>query len=195
VWSPHQSLQDLLHPRITAPNATDGTGHEVGYVIQRDRNNADLELDIYPKVPPGGALTSKSEVIFRLRNPIAEAYGVSELRYRKPAIREEIETVLFAAAKWKWHLERTNLYPQNRTLQIEPMTMMKVATRAGGLGRREYLDKPVPLRESPRGLIEFIARPSDLYGIELISLSKSPLYVRMFYFDATDFSIGMLAFQ
>ncbi|CAE6402029.1 unnamed protein product [Rhizoctonia solani] len=188
VWCPFQSLQDLLRPRTTAPNAIEDTTHEVGYVMQRDRNNADLELDVYPRISPGDRLTSKSEVLFRLRNPIAEGYGVSELRYRKPAVREEIETVLFAAAKWKWHLERTNWYPQNKLPQIESMTMMKVATRIGG--KREYLEKPIAIREAPRGLVEFVAKSSDLYGIELISRSKLPLYIRIFYFDATDFSIG-----
>ncbi|KAF8717493.1 Caspase domain, partial [Rhizoctonia solani] len=180
VWCPVQSLRDLLRPHNAASNAIKGTIHEVGYVMEQDRNRADLELDFYSRA-------AKPEVVFRLRNPIAETYGISELKYRKPASREEIETVLFAAAKWRWHLERTNRYPQNRSPQIDPMTMMRIATRVRG--KREYLDKPVTM-PAQRGMIEFVARGNDLYGVELISRSKLPLYIRMFYFDATDFSIG-----
>ncbi|QRW26010.1 mycorrhiza-upregulated peptidase C14 [Rhizoctonia solani] len=161
VWCPVQSLRDLLRPHNAASNTIN-------------------ELDFYSR-------TAKPEVVFRLRNPIAETYGISELKYRKPASREEIETVLFAAAKWRWHLERTNRYPQNRSPQIDPMTMMRIATRVRG--KREYLDKPVTM-PAQRGMIEFVARGNDLYGVELISRSKLPLYIRMFYFDATDFSIG-----
>ncbi|CCO33651.1 hypothetical protein BN14_07736 [Rhizoctonia solani AG-1 IB] len=39
------------------------------------------------------------------------------------------------------------------------------------------------------GIAEFDVRRQDLYGFKLISQVEQPLYVRMFYFDTTDFSI------
>ncbi|KAJ1301207.1 hypothetical protein OPQ81_003617 [Rhizoctonia solani] len=185
VWCSSQNLQDLLS--ATSPNATSNTTHEFGYVIAKDRNDADIEIEVASNTPLGARLTPSSEVLFRLCDPIAKRYGLAELKHRKPAIREEIETVLFAAAKWKWHLQRINQYP-GRTPQVDSMRMTKVATKVGT--RREYLDVPMIMEENPRGLVEFVVKPNDLYGIELMSRARSPLYIRMFYFDATDFSIG-----
>ncbi|KAG8688268.1 hypothetical protein FRC11_005756 [Ceratobasidium sp. 423] len=186
VWCSSLDLQSLL--ASPAPDAIDNTTHEFGYAIHKEQNNADIELGVYSNVPQGPRPAANSRVVFRLRDPIAKGYGISELKHAKPVIREEIETVLFAAARWKWHLQRTNLYPSHRSPPIETMRMMKVATktRTG----RDYLKTPVVVAEKSKGLVEFVAEANALYGIELVSRAKSPLHIRMFYFDATDFSIG-----
>ncbi|CAE6437131.1 unnamed protein product [Rhizoctonia solani] len=182
VWTTSQDLKSLL--ATTAPNAVGNTTNEFGYVMHKERDNADVQLEVHPSTRQETCLTPNSQVGFRLCDRVAETYGTAVLKHRKPAIREEIETVLFAAAKWSWHLHRTNTSPN----QIHSVKMMKVATRVGT--SREYLKEPTIMAENSKGIIEFIPRANDLYGIELTSCAKVPLYIRGFYFDATDFSIG-----
>ncbi|KAH7337508.1 caspase domain-containing protein [Rhizoctonia solani] len=178
VWCTSQSLRSLLP--TTTPGAPGNTADEFGYVMSKEKNKDDIQLEIYPG--------SSSQVRFRLHHRAAGKYGVTELGHSKPAIREEIETVLFAAARWKWHLQRSNLL-HNHKNQIESMKIMKVATKVGR--GREYLNKPVVMKEMSSGLVEFTTKPNDLYGIELVSCANSPpLYIRVFFFDAMDFSIG-----
>ncbi|CUA71777.1 hypothetical protein RSOLAG22IIIB_09824 [Rhizoctonia solani] len=181
LWTSSSDLRSLLS--ATVPNAVGGGIHEFDYILHRERNHPDIQLEIYPNIPQGARITPSSQVRFRLRDTIAERYGTAELKHSKPAIREEIETVLFAAAKWKWHLQRTN----SSHSQIQSIRMMKVATKVGR--SREYLKEPIIMTENSVGVIEFIPKANDLYGIELVSCAKSPLYIKMFYFDTTDFSI------
>ncbi|CAE6493588.1 unnamed protein product [Rhizoctonia solani] len=186
VWCSSLDLQSLL--TSPAPNAIDDPAHEFGYVLHKEQNQADIELWAHSSVSHGARPAANLRVVFRLRDPVAEEYDIAELNLTKPAIREEIETVLFAAARWKWHLQRTNLYPIHRSPQIETMRMVKVATktRTG----RDYLITPVVVAERSKGLVELVAEANALYGVELASRANSPLYIKMFYFDATDFSVG-----
>lgn len=162
-------------------------GHEVGYVgvecSTRDGSGAHLVVESHhPK------LSNLPEAVFRLCDPQAEKYGVGTLKYRTPAQRDEIETVLFAAAKWNWHLRREN--PVTRMKDMVSMEMVKVAEKAGReFDNYKFLPKPGPNLIS-EGVADFVVQAKDLYGIQLKSRANVPLYVRMFCFNAADFSIG-----
>jgi hypothetical protein len=157
--------------------------HEVGYVVHPARDSADIAVELHWPDSPD----AEPEAVFHLCNSQAEKYGVATLERRKPARRDEVEAVLFAAAKWNWHLQRTS--PTTRTKDLVKMEMMKVAEKTGtGIGEREYLPQP-EADLNATGVVDFVVREKDLYGIRLTSRVGVPLYVRMFYFDMTDFSI------
>ncbi|KDN33620.1 hypothetical protein RSAG8_13294, partial [Rhizoctonia solani AG-8 WAC10335] len=76
------------------------------------------------------------------------------------------------------------------------MSMVKVATRLKNdpLHRRKLLEKLEDVAETD-GIVELKVEnsPIPLYGFRLNSNIKSPLHVRMFYFDTTDFSVGEMS--
>lgn len=156
--------------------------HEVGYVVHDARDSADIAVELAPNPP-----TASPEVIFCLCNSQAKLYGVSTLRRRKPARREDVEPILFAAAKWNWHLHRTN--ENSEVKDIVGMEMMKIGEKTGkGIKDRKFLEEPYT-DLSTSGVVDFTVKSNDLYGAKLTNTSNTPLYVRMFYFDTTDFAI------
>jgi hypothetical protein len=157
-----------------------GSGaHEVGYVTHPARDSAEIAVEVYRPDDPSG--NAEPQVTFHLCNRQAEILGVSTLQQRKPARRDEVETVLFAAAKWNWHLQRTT----SRTLV--KMEIMKVARREGDNDYKLFKEPGANLNTN--GVVDFVVS-DDLYGINLTNQAGVPLYVRMFYFDTTNFSIG-----
>ncbi|CAE6381252.1 unnamed protein product [Rhizoctonia solani] len=154
-----------------------GSGvHDVGYMVDYEEGNADLTVDLY----------SDKEVSFRLCERQAEVYGVATLEKRVRVERTAVDEVLFAAAKWKWHLQRKNTEPQGTT-NLVTMEMTIVGERPGR--ERKMFPKDERRSINKDGIAEFDVRRQDLYGFKLISQVEQPLYVRMFYFDTTDFSI------
>lgn len=184
VWfSPEAGRLLFPSSAMDAPAEVIGSSeHEVGYVAHPYRDTADIAVELAPD-----SSFTKPEVIFHLCNSEAEKYGAATLRYRKPARREEVEPILFAAAKWNWHLQRTN--EGSKAKDIVSMEMMKVAHRTGrGIRDRKYLEEPYEDLASS-GVVDFAVKRTDLYGVRLTNDSSVPLYVRMFYFDTTDFAI------
>ncbi|KAJ1301221.1 hypothetical protein OPQ81_003630 [Rhizoctonia solani] len=166
---------------------------------------------------------TQSEVVFHLRDELARQCGVETLQKRKPALREEVEVVLFAAAKWLWHLRRENSagklpgqmvstnmlkiaayshskFPVNRLQNPIQMPVRHPAdigsnqssssSMPGLPGTDHQTPSPAPASISVDGVIE-LSVSSALYGFNLKCDRRvhSPVYVRIFYFDTTDFSI------
>ncbi|CAE6447172.1 unnamed protein product [Rhizoctonia solani] len=68
--------------------------------------------------------------------------------------------------------------------------MLKVATKIGAsTSAAVFLEEPESLPMND-GVVELLVESTALHGFKLQSKVGSPLYVRLFYFDATDFSIG-----
>jgi hypothetical protein len=201
VWfSP--GAKQLICPKMGSVKAL-GTiwskEHEVGYVTHPSQDGADIAVEVcYPESPN----SANAEAIFRLCDPQAISYGVAELKHRKPALQHEVETVLFAAAQWNWHLRRTNphsanvIFPTLETQNMVSIEIMKIAEKVKFSGTRNLSNRGRKFLPGPHvnlnmgGVADFVAQETDLYGIKLINNMGVPLYVRMFYFDATDFSIG-----
>ncbi|KAG9119099.1 hypothetical protein FRC07_006059, partial [Ceratobasidium sp. 392] len=160
--------------------------YDIGYVIHPSSGSADLIVDVCQQTD----LTSKSyrpdvwpEVEFTLRNPQAEKYGVAKLKRKTQARRGEVEAVLFAAARWNWHLNRTN---QSRARPMVSLGLVKLGTMYG--------DYMMPVEEpwedlNKGGVVDIRVKEEDQYGIRLSSQVPAALYVRAFYFDASNFSI------
>ncbi|CAE6446132.1 unnamed protein product [Rhizoctonia solani] len=158
----------------------------IGYKIVSTRGAADVALEV--RRPPSGKTatnTAEPEVDFYWYDNASKRYGVEKLEHHKPLIRDEVEVVLFAAAKWRWYLQHTNL-DQDENLE---MSMVKVATREGDRARRKYLKEPEHVH-AEASVVELVVDPTSLHGLKLHNNINLPLYVRMFYFDPADFSIG-----
>lgn len=184
--------KQLIFPESGSSFDVRGAGHqEVGYLVHPLRDSTDLAVEIYDPQPASGSkesdeLGTGTEVVFTLCHPQAEKYGVSQLTHRKPARREEVEPVLFAAARWNWHLKRTNESARSSSMvSVEMMKLYEI-----------HRNHPAPV-EGPlvnlnrTGVVELTVKGQDLYGFRLSSQASVPLYFQVVYFDATDFSISM----
>ncbi|KAG8708317.1 hypothetical protein FRC11_006569, partial [Ceratobasidium sp. 423] len=154
-----------------------GSGErDVGYVHAAE-DSADIAVDLHD---------SDGRVSFRLCDRQAGQYGVATLENRVRAERSAVDEVLFGAAKWKWHLQRKNTDSWQITDPVK-MELIKVGVKRGP----HKIMFPVEEREvmNESGIVDFEVDRRDLYGVQLTSQVDQPLYIRMFYFDTTDFSI------
>ncbi|KAF8607154.1 hypothetical protein BDV93DRAFT_591117 [Ceratobasidium sp. AG-I] len=159
--------------------------HEVGYVVHPSRDSADMAVEVYN--PANIRHGAKTEVEFFLFHPQAEKYDLSRMRHRKPARLQAVEPVLFAAARWNWHLKRTN--DSERSSSTVSAEMMKVCEMYG--------DYSVPV-EGPlvnlneTGVVDLVVKDEDRYGLKISSEASAPLYIQVFYFDLADLSISKM---
>ncbi|CAE6447432.1 unnamed protein product [Rhizoctonia solani] len=202
VWASHED-QKLLFGDREFPGNTQGGG--ISYRITPERDSAEVTLEVcslHPTHPKEALDATKAEVIFHLCHSIAEQFGTKRLQQRKPARREAVEIVLFAAARWRWHLHRKN--SNGRLLPGVSMSMLKLANYSHTSIPVDYLPEPELMhvthlaqsgsnQASPSLMVDDVVElsvDSSLYGFHLQSTINSPVYVRMFYFDASDFSIS-----
>ncbi|KAB5591938.1 hypothetical protein CTheo_4616 [Ceratobasidium theobromae] len=198
VWfSPKAEL--LIFPKTGLPqNAVRPEGYEVGYIAHLSRDAANVIVDVSPSYLLGA---NEPQVTFQLRGSLAIQCTVSNIKQRKPVRQDEVETVLFALAKWSWHLRRTNssmntTFPTLETYPKVLVEMLKVAEKPKSRGASRLLANSCRFLSGPYtnlntdGVVNLIVQDTDLYGFKLINVMNVPLYVRMFYFDTTDFSIG-----
>ncbi|KAG8697606.1 hypothetical protein FRC11_014974, partial [Ceratobasidium sp. 423] len=89
-------------------------------------------------------------------------------------------------AKWKWHLQRKNTDSWRITDPVK-MDLIKVGVKRGSHRILFPVEEREVMEES--GIAGFKVKKQDLYGVQLTSQVDQPLYIRMLYFDTTDFSI------
>ncbi|CAE6469513.1 unnamed protein product [Rhizoctonia solani] len=154
-----------------------GSGKDdVGYVVHGSEDSADIAVDLND---------SDGRVSFRLCDRQAEQYKVATLQKRVRAERNAVEEVLFGAAKWKWHLQRKNT--NSWITDLVTMELTSVGVRSGM--HKKMFPEEERKNMNVSGIADFEVKRKDLYGVKLTSQVDQPLYVRMFYFDTTDFSI------
>ncbi|KAH7337510.1 hypothetical protein B0J17DRAFT_663253 [Rhizoctonia solani] len=191
VWFSAQATNSLF------PGGASGHGslpnrtytHEVGY-IQRSRESADVLVE----VDNVGLARGSQGIVFSLCDPLAEENKVSRVDQRKLVHRDDVEAVLFAAAKWNWHLRRTNSQHTEEPSQSTVLIGMYKVGEKIRENYREFLPIPEPILASHNDhnhteVVELVTRGRDLYGVNLVNKKNVALYVKMFYFDTTDFSI------
>ncbi|KAJ1301208.1 hypothetical protein OPQ81_003618 [Rhizoctonia solani] len=190
VWfSPEAKFELFESPAADSGAVVPGSSeHEVGYVTHEDRDNADITVEL------SDSGTGK-EVVFHLNDPRAEECGVATLKNRKPARRDEVEKVLFAAAKWHWHLHRT---PETTRSHVT-MEFVKLPQTAADEYDLEADDTVVSasaesyeIIDSTTGVVDLVVDPDVPYGFKINNSLNIRLYVSGFYFDPTNFAIEML---
>ncbi|QRW26011.1 ICE-like protease (caspase) p20 domain protein [Rhizoctonia solani] len=145
-------------------------GSEVGYVAHEERDSADITVE----------LDDSGKVAFCINDPRAEEHGLATLKYRKPAQRKEVEKVLFAAAKWHWHLHRAPDNAKER-VTIELVKLPEVNEDANDFGD----DKNAPedsyeVLDSETGVVDLVVQPDIPYGG---STSISQILLSSYYID------------
>ncbi|QRW13330.1 mycorrhiza-upregulated peptidase C14 [Ceratobasidium sp. AG-Ba] len=159
---------------------------EKDYVIYPDRNRADLSVELHRpegRLLPGRSTGSEAEAIFIYENPYIEKRNINRLRQRTRALNGEVEHVLSAVAQWNWHLKRTGGSHTHSTVSIG---VFKLGTMYGDYLRP--LDGPsCDLNQA--GAVDLKVKANDRYGVKLSNKCSASLYIRMFYFDASNFSI------
>ncbi|KAG8795632.1 hypothetical protein FRC12_011978 [Ceratobasidium sp. 428] len=179
----------LVFPPGCDDDATDieaAEEQEIGYTVHSISGSADVIVEVYHPadvISDHRPLDTEPEVTFTLRDSRAERVGMAKLKNKTLARRDEVEAVLFAAARWNWHLKRTG---PSRARSIVSLELMKLGTMYG-----DYM-MPVdePMEDLNKGgVVDIQVREQDQYGIKVSSRAPVPLYVRVFYFDPSDFSI------
>ncbi|KAG8706557.1 hypothetical protein FRC09_002354 [Ceratobasidium sp. 395] len=175
----------LVFDKNHALSAAGADDYEVGYVVHPARDSADLIVEVYrPKFVSGSqGIGAETEVEYTLCDPQVLKYGVAKLKQRTRANLDEVEPVLFAAARWNWHLKRAS--PSPRSKSTVSMEFVKLGTMFGD----EMVPVDGPLENlNKTGIVDLVVREEDQYGIRFTSQAGVALYVRVFYFDA-DLSI------
>ncbi|CAE6446093.1 unnamed protein product [Rhizoctonia solani] len=154
-------------------------GSEVGYVAHEERDSADITVE----------LDDSGKVAFCINDPRAEEHGLATLKYRKPAQRKEVEKVLFAAAKWHWHLHRAPDNAKER-VTIELVKLPEVNEDANDFGD----DKNAPedsyeVLDSETGVVDLVVQPDIPYGVKVTNRLNIPLHIKGFYFNLANFAI------
>ncbi|CAE6402051.1 unnamed protein product [Rhizoctonia solani] len=164
---------------VTAPGSSE---YEVGYVAHDERDSADVTVELDDS-------GTTREVMFHISDPRAEEYGVATLNHRKPAQRNEVEKVLFAVAKWHWHLHRT---PENakERVTIDLVKLPEITEDADGLetGGKTPTDSYQVL-DSATGVVDLVVEPDVPYGVRVTNSLNIPLYLKGFYFNLANFAI------
>ncbi|KAG9096139.1 hypothetical protein FRC07_010978, partial [Ceratobasidium sp. 392] len=182
--------KQLVFSDSQVPSAVETGGYEVGYVVHAAPDSADLVVEVHhPNTTSSLHLSGAgTEVEYTICHPELQKYGLAKLRNRTRARLDEVKPVLFAAARWNWHLQRKNM-------SAEPEAALSINLLK--LGRSLY-NKPPPAEDLwgslSTGIVEIVARDEDKYGIQLTNEKSFPLYLAAYYFDPNEFSIGTLPF-
>ncbi|CAE6493584.1 unnamed protein product [Rhizoctonia solani] len=162
--------------------------YEVGYVAIEERDNADVIVEL---IYSGAA----KEVVFHLNDSRAEEYGVSTLKKHKPAQRDEVEKVLFAAARWHWHLRRTPETVRSN-VTIDLVKLQRTADNEDDLEADENVPsvsaESYEALNSATGMVDLMVQPDVPYGVKVNNSLNISLYIRAFYFNPTNFAIDPL---
>ncbi|KAG9105232.1 hypothetical protein FRC07_009469 [Ceratobasidium sp. 392] len=178
--------KQLVFQKNHKPSASGTVDYEIGYVVHPASDSADMIVEVYHPESTSGSYGPgvEKEVEYTLCDPQAQKYGVAKLEKRTRACLKEVERVLFAAAKWNWHLKRTS--PSVRSRSTVSMELVKLGVKYGD----EMIPVDGPLENlNKTGIVDLRVREEDQYGIRLTSQASAALYVRVFYFDTSDFSI------
>ncbi|KAF8601276.1 hypothetical protein BDV93DRAFT_608208 [Ceratobasidium sp. AG-I] len=121
-------------------------------------------------------------VTFCTRNPLLTENGLTHIPHTTHPKPQDVLTAIRAAAKWHWHVNRTNPDdPFRGKIRIE-MTCLE---QWGG-------GQPTPFGSNlngSSGVVNLVERPEYFYGFKLVNESNYDLYPYLFYFDANDQSI------
>ncbi|KAG8705080.1 hypothetical protein FRC11_009332, partial [Ceratobasidium sp. 423] len=190
VWFSPEAKRAIFETSIADSGAVEpgSSENEVGYVAIEERGNADVIVELNDS---GAA----KEAVFHLNDPRAEEYGVATLKKRKPAQRDKVEKVLFAAARWHWHLHRRPGTARSN-VTIDLVKLQRTTDNADNLEAEEDVlsisAESYEVLGSATGVVDLVVQPDVPYGVKVSNSWGISLYVRAFYFNPTNFAIYSL---
>ncbi|KIM25362.1 hypothetical protein M408DRAFT_26347 [Serendipita vermifera MAFF 305830] len=128
------------------------------------------------------------KIVFNILNPLVTQHGLKRMSYQINPTIDEIRPVLCSAAHFYWHLHRAG---RDTILQdavkIEYTRLIELRPKIGDI------TVPIRMPQGPNliqeGIVELVVKKGDMYGIKFTNTSDVDLYVSVFYFDNSDFSI------
>ncbi|CAE6381282.1 unnamed protein product [Rhizoctonia solani] len=180
VWFSPEAKVAIFESSTSDQGAKEpGSGrYEVGYVAHDERDSADVTVEL---VNSG----TTQEVVFGINDPRAEEYGLATLRPRKPVQRNQVEEVLFAAAKWHWHLHRG---PENAKERVK-IDLVKLSGADEDVDEENTPTDSYQVLDSETGVMDLVAEPDTPYGIRVTNNLNIPLHIRGFYFNLANLAI------
>lgn len=140
----------------------------VGFIPVESEELAQLAID-----------TDKSgrRATFTMRHGLLNVNGISTLPHTTPIRTEDLLPVLYGAAQWYWHVDRTNPHhPFNASVEIQFFRLNNGAEASLNLNQT--------------GVVNIEANTDQVYGIKLVNNSTRHLYPYLFYFDGSGLAIG-----
>ncbi|KAG8706555.1 hypothetical protein FRC09_002352 [Ceratobasidium sp. 395] len=186
VYISHEvkSLISSSQSNKDASQSTLGTAQgEIGYIPCETLGDAQVAIELCRPEPRN--LGEDAKVTFTLQSDLAQRYSAATLEFSTLAERNEVDRVLFAAARWHWHLKRTS--PSSGSKSMVKLEFMKL-----GVMHEERFVRLEGLLENlvdSEGVVDITVREEDQYGLKILSRSSAELYIRVFYFSAGDFSV------
>ncbi|KAB5591684.1 hypothetical protein CTheo_4892 [Ceratobasidium theobromae] len=126
---------------------------------------------------------------YTTRHSLSNVNGITLLPYTSPKRAGDVLPVLRSAARWHWHVDRTNPdRPLNGAVHIEFYRVAEDYTDC------DSEDNPIIKPTSPNlnltGIVEIVDNPDAMYGVKLVNNSYRDLYPYLFYFDVNGLAIG-----
>ncbi|QRV92055.1 ICE-like protease (caspase) p20 domain protein [Ceratobasidium sp. AG-Ba] len=169
----HIKLQDDSDWETNLSTSSDFPARQV-----KNQSDADLSID----------LTPDNQVSFFTHNKFLNKHGISKLSHTVSLNVQRVLDVLYSAANWNWHANRTNPNtPLEGSVRIEMIRVKEDLNVWNELGRRPLVECGDNLNES--GVVDIEVEPADLYGYRIVNDSRWDLYPYLFYFDASKLSI------
>ncbi|KAF8584894.1 hypothetical protein K439DRAFT_1633170 [Ramaria rubella] len=153
---------------------------DFGFIVT-DLGQAELLVDI-AKDTSGNPIAQ-----FFTLNVHANVQGFKKLPHSVSIKPDAVSVVLRAAARWNFHLKRTNLTRFSGSVHIEflPLTQLNDEFDEDGL----QVLTPVGDDMNRTGVVDFVIEPDQYFGAKIVNKSNVDLYPYLFYFDASDQSI------
>lgn len=155
-----------------------------GVALRLVDNEVDAQLVVHTN--------DEGEAGFKISDSAANAYGIATLPHTVPCNADNVIPVLWAAAKWNWHLYRTpSAHPfQPPTVRME-LYKLGLSDHFDDQGNR--MINPVSEDLVLNGMAEIDVGPPkarNLYGIKIVNDSEYDLYAYLFLFSIQDQSIS-----
>ena len=157
-------------------------GVDIGFVFTT-RDQAELVVDVDVKA-------DGNTIVFSTTNSSATAYGIAQLPHFMPPEAGAISHVLRSAARWNWHLNRTNTNIR-RVSKMVDLEFYRLRQVDGDYDRQGLpILEPMGENMNRTGVIQLVANPAHFFGFKIVNHGTRPLYPHLFYFDISDQSIG-----
>lgn len=132
-----------------------------------------------------------NEMVFNILDPLVNRHGLEHVPLRVPTTIDSIYSIICAAARYRWHLRRSAYISklQNK-VQVELFRLNSNLEEDD----EDFAVSLVP--DGPNlisgGVVDLLVdeKEESLYGMRVSNSSRHPLYLELFYFDNSDFSIS-----
>jgi hypothetical protein len=153
-----------------------GTMHRQISLVEKDQATLDVALD-------------NGHCVFNILDQRVTQHGLTRVPHRVETKIDDICPVLSAAAHYYWHINRTtDTHHLCDKVEVEFRALEEVPDQFDTDFRR--LRRPCGENLLKDGIVHLIADTIEMYGMKITNQTPWHLYVSVFFFDNSDFSIS-----